>query len=216
MHSASAYARSCGGDRSRASATSSHALALRAAPSSPPEARHGAAVTAEAQRHRARCDRRLERRARRLSCSSLEHRASSAPRVGPASRTRPVRASSSSEPHARRGSRSRSSSLEPLRRVLPDRLEHPVAAPVRGEAKEALLDERLQGVEVGVATSSAASSVQPPAKTERRAKSCCSSGRGGRSSTRSSLAASAGGDRRRGRPSAGRGDGRGARGSGRE
>ena len=38
--------------------------------------------------------------------------------------------------------------LEPLRRVLADRLEHPVA-PV-GEADEALLDERLERVEVGV------------------------------------------------------------------
>jgi hypothetical protein len=32
--------------------------------------------------------------------------------------------------------------------MVPDRLEHPVAAV--GEAQEALLDERLQGVEVGV------------------------------------------------------------------
>ena len=38
--------------------------------------------------------------------------------------------------------------LEPLRRVLPDRLQHPVAL-VR-EAQQALLDERLQRVEVGV------------------------------------------------------------------
>ena len=37
---------------------------------------------------------------------------------------------------------------EPLASELPDRLEHPVA--LVGKAQEALLDERLQGVEVGV------------------------------------------------------------------
>ena len=37
---------------------------------------------------------------------------------------------------------------DPLPRVLADRLEHPVAL-VR-EAKQALLDERLQGVDVGI------------------------------------------------------------------
>lgn len=41
-----------------------------------------------------------------------------------------------------------SSCTELLPRVLPDRLQHPVAL-VR-EAEEALLDEGLQGVEVGV------------------------------------------------------------------
>ena len=38
--------------------------------------------------------------------------------------------------------------LEPLPRVVPDRLQHPVATVP--EAEEPLLDERLQGVEVGV------------------------------------------------------------------
>ena len=39
--------------------------------------------------------------------------------------------------------------VEPLRRVLPDRLQHPVA--LVGEAEQALLDERLQRVEIGLA-----------------------------------------------------------------
>ena len=39
--------------------------------------------------------------------------------------------------------------IEPLRRVLADRLQHPVAAV--GEAEQALLDERLEGLEIGVA-----------------------------------------------------------------
>ena len=38
---------------------------------------------------------------------------------------------------------------KPLRPILPDRLEHPVAPLV--EAEKALLDERLQDVEVGIA-----------------------------------------------------------------
>ena len=63
---------------------------------------------------------------------------------------------------------------EPLACVLADRLQHPV--PLAGEPQEALLDERLQRVEIGVATASAASSVPPPLNTERRPKSRCSTG----------------------------------------
>ena len=60
------------------------------------------------------------------------------------------------------------SHIQTLGRVLSNDLEHQEA--VVPSAEQALLDERLQGVDVGVATSSAASSVQPPAKTERRAE----------------------------------------------
>ena len=38
--------------------------------------------------------------------------------------------------------------LEPIGRVLPDRLEHPI--PLLGESDKALLDERLQGVDVRI------------------------------------------------------------------
>ena len=49
--------------------------------------------------------------------------------------------------------------------------------------QQALVDERLQVVQIGVADFSAASSVQPPLKRERRAKSCCSSAESNRTTT---------------------------------
>ena len=95
---------------------------------------------------------------------------------------------------------STSRGLELLRGVLADRLEHPVA-PVR-EAEQALLDERLQGVEVGVADlPRPPPACSRPRRRERRRKSCLLlARRAGRTTTRSSPAASAGAGRRRGRP----------------
>ena len=59
--------------------------------------------------------------------------------------------------------------VELLGRELADRLEHEEAVALAG-ADEALVDERLRDVEVGVRqTASAALSVQPPAKTASRA-----------------------------------------------
>ena len=90
--------------------------------------------------------------------------------------------------------------LEPLGRVLADRLQHPVAL-VR-EAEQALLDERLQRVEVGACDLlrrlQRAAAGEDGERSEERA---APPPRGGRSSTRSSPGASAGADRRRGRPS---------------
>ena len=103
----------------------------------------------------------------------------------------------------RRRASSASGGVELLGRELADRLEHPVA--LAREAEQALVDERLERVEVGVA------------RLPRRPRACSRLRRpraGGRAplavgeqvvaTTRSSPAASAGADRRRGRPGAGR------------
>ena len=61
---------------------------------------------------------------------------------------------------------------------LPDRLEHPVAVMaglVDPVADEALVEERLEDVEVGSRNRYAAASVQPPANTERARSTPCSS-----------------------------------------
>ena len=63
--------------------------------------------------------------------------------------------------------------LEPLGRELADRLEHPEAL-VR-PPHEALLDERLEHVEVGVADRLGRLERAAAGKTASRAKSCCSS-----------------------------------------
>ena len=75
--------------------------------------------------------------------------------------------------------------LEPLERVLPDRLEQAEARLAVGAvrlADEALVDERREALEhlaevhLSPQTASATSSEQPPAKTPSRASSACSDG----------------------------------------
>ena len=95
-----------------------------------------------------------------------------------------------------RGGRRRASPalVEPLERVLADRLEHLEAA-VRGWSTQALLDQRgdRRRARPTPHTASAASSVKPPTNTPRRANSRLRRrGRAGRSSSRSPRAASAG------------------------
>ena len=89
--------------------------------------------------------------------------------------------------------------LQPLDGELADRLEHPEA--LAGVPEEALVDERLEGVEVGAGDllgclegAAAAEDGQPGEQALLLVA------RAGRGSTRSSRAASAGAGRRRVRP----------------
>ena len=86
--------------------------------------------------------------------------------------------------------------VEPLERVLADRVEHAEAAAAPAPNK-ALLDERLEDVELGVAHGLRRFERKAAGEHRQPRKSCCSPARAARGSTRSSRAACAGAPGRR-------------------